>query len=824
MHSPTRSNQNDAGSFVTHEWRSARLPEPLTSLIGRDDRIAELRAFLLLPSTRLLTLIGPGGVGKTRLALAVASTFDNAGTPVVFVPLASIRDPSLVESSIGAAFGLGSSGEQSLAERLSFVLHDSPVLLLLDNFEHVVEAAPVVPRLVTLCPRLQVLATSRRPLNVSGEMVVAVSPLPTPRPGDTGVSIDQSPAVRLFVDRAAGSRPADAVDPIVDLTAIADICTRLDGLPLAIELAASRTRVLPPAELLARLERRLSLLSGGPADAPARLKSMREAIGWSYDLLTNDEQRFLRTLSVFSGGFTLEAAEAVAPIDIQDSVLELLTCLLDHSLVRRMETEAETARFTMLETIREFALEALSSHGDKAVVQDRHLAWMVDFVGSPTPDRFYEMRKPADPVLYDELNNLRLAFSWAIDRHDAPRAAQIAWGMLRIWWHYGLTSEALESIQRLIDHPEGLDPVVYATTMEWAASFAHHHGDDERAQFAAARALDMFRQLGNTLGTNLSLGTLAHSTAWSNPGAAIDLFSQAIELGHAMDDKRVLAWNLNWRSHAFIALGDVQRALSDLHAALDLFEQFQIDDEVRFDQSLAMYMTAWAWGLCGRTDLATQGAVKGLEFANRFNIGFGIFAANRVLGELARVQGNLQQAFAHLRACLLTAHREALESWKTFVIIQIAMLAQAAGDWRRAARLFGYSDGYWTRHTYADSTRSVATWGYTVDPARRAIGQEAFANEFEAGCKLTEAQALAEASGFTVPESGRSARDSILTRRERDVLTHLAEGKTNKEIADALFIGKSTVDTHVAHILDKLGVESRRAAVRAARTRRLLPE
>jgi DNA-binding CsgD family transcriptional regulator/tetratricopeptide (TPR) repeat protein len=551
---------------------------------------------------------------------------------------------------------------------------------------------------------------------------------------------------------------------------------------------------------------------------------MRDAIAWSYDLLGDDEQRLLRTLSVFSGGFTLDAVEAIAPDDEKPLVIDLLTRLIDHSLVQRTATPYGTARFTMLETIREFALDALKARDEEPSARNRHLRWMVEFVGSPTPDRFYELRGPADPSFYAELDNLRVAFNWAIDHHDAPRAAQLAWGLLRIWWHFGLTSEALESVQRLVDHPEGLDPVVNATVNEWLSAFACHHGDNERARAAATEALAKFRELDHTLGINISLATLGEATWWSDPGRAVELFSQAVEIGRGLEDRRVLAWDLHWRSYAFIALGDAQRALIDLNEAVALFEQFQVHDEVRFDQSLALNYLAWAWGLCGRIDLATDCVARGLEFSRQYNVSVGMFAANRVLGELARARGDLEQAFAHLRECLLTAHRDALESWRVCAIIQIAMVAQAAGDWQRAARLFGYAGSQWLRHNYAESSRSVSTWGYTVDLTRHALGDDAFAAGFEAGGLLTSAEAFIEASSITVPEIARSVHDSPLTRRETEVLAHLAQGKTNQEIATNLFVGKSTVDTHVAHILTKLGVESRREAINVARKRGLLNE
>jgi predicted ATPase/class 3 adenylate cyclase len=368
-------------ALTTLDARHTNLPAQPTALIGREQDVAAISTLLRRAAVRLVTLTGPGGIGKTRLSLQVAAELvEQFADGVYFVDLAPIRDPQLVSTAIAETLGVREAGNQPLLVTLKEYLRDKRMLLLLDNFEHLLDAAALVADLLAIAAQLKVLATSREMLHLRGEQEVGVDPLAVPDPAHLPAldQLSQYAAVALFIQRVQASQPSFQVSN-ANAPALAEICVRLDGLPLAIELAAARVKLFPPEALLARLSSRLALLTGGPRDLPARQQTLRHTIAWSYDLLNEAEQALFRRLGVFVGGCTIEAAEAVCNVngDLPLDVVDGLAALVDKSLVKQVEAMDGEPRFTMLETIREYALEQLAANGELEALRQRHAAFFV---------------------------------------------------------------------------------------------------------------------------------------------------------------------------------------------------------------------------------------------------------------------------------------------------------------------------------------------------------------------------------------------------------------------------------------------------------------
>jgi non-specific serine/threonine protein kinase len=767
------------------------LPAPLSAFIGRAPEVAAVADLLRRDEVRLVTLTGPGGIGKTRLATrAAAVVTDGFPDGVWLVNLAPISNTALVAPAIAQVLGVREAADEPPAARLEAFLAARNLLLVLDNFEQVVEAAPAVAALLTACRRLKVLVTSRVRLRVSGEQEYPVPPLSLPTPETAAMNeATASEAVRLFVDRARAVKP-DLALTAETAPAVAEICRRLDGLPLAIELAAARVKVLSPAALQARLGHRLALLTGGAQDLPARQQTMRAAIGWSHDLLVPEEQALFRRLAVFVGGFTLEAAEAVCqgtgrssdpcPLSSVSSVLDGIGSLVDKSLLHRTEVAADEPRYGMLETVREFGLEQLAASGEDAATRRAHAAWYMDLA-----ERTWQgVDAKADAVWLNQVeadhDNVRAALVWLEQTGDAGALLRLAGSLWPFWHRHSHRREGRGWLERALDpaRSAGVPAAVRVRPLYGAAYLARNRGDYAQATTLATDCLTVAGDLGDRRAASRALQLLAFiALAEGDYDRAASRAGEALTLSKALGDRGAwTAWVLSDLGMAAYGQGDLPRAEQVLEETLAVFRTFA--------DPFGTALTLGYLGLvgCDRGDHAGSAA----RFAESL--------------PLWQTMGN----------------RENQAEW----LAGVAALAAARDEPERAARLSGAAEALRDTLAHAFTLPERAAFERGADAARASLGAPAFAAAEEAGKTLPHDEALAEARRFlsSVTEPAAQMTEASLTPRELDVLRLLVAGQSNADVAEALAISPRTATTHVTNILAKLGVTSRReAAARALR-------
>jgi predicted ATPase/class 3 adenylate cyclase len=482
----------------TLDARPTNLPAQRTSFVGRDREVAEVTE--LLAKARVITLTGPGGTGKTRLALKVAADrLDQFPDGAFFADLSPIVDPGLVPSVIAQALVVREQAGRDLLETLADHLRDRHLLLVIDNSEQVIEAGPALARLVDEAPRLTILATSRAPFHISAEREYQVPPLTVPDPSRGGDldAVRASEAVALFTERVAAVKPGFRLTD-QNASAVAQIAARLDGLPLALELAASRLKVLTPEALLERLDQRLSLLTGGARDAPERQRTLRTTIEWSHDLLGVEEQRLFARFGTFNGGWSLEAAEAICGPGLGVEVLDGLGTLLDHSIVRQGETDDGEPRFTMLETIREFAVERLAASGEEEDLRTRHLEHFRNLAEEAGPQLTRENRGHWVARLEVDHDNLRAALDWAERTGDADAGLRTVAAVWRFWLQRGHLSEGRDRLQRILSMPEaGIRSPARARALSALGGITYWQNDYPPMRAAYREAVDIAREVGD---------------------------------------------------------------------------------------------------------------------------------------------------------------------------------------------------------------------------------------------------------------------------------------------------------------------------------------
>jgi predicted ATPase/class 3 adenylate cyclase len=688
----------------TVDARPTNLPPQRTSFVGREHEVAEVAS--LLADTQLLTLTGPGGTGKTRLALKVAADqLDRFSDGVFFADLSPIVDPALVPSVIAQALLVREEAGRDILDTLADHLRDRHLLLVLDNSEQVIEAGAAIARLVDAAPRLTVLVTSRAPFHISAEHEYQVPPLavPDPRYRDDLEVVTQSEAVALFAERASTIRPGFRVTS-QNAAAVAQIAARLDGLPLAIELAASRLKLLSAEALLERLGQRLSLLIGGARDLPERQRTLRATIEWSHDLFEPEDQRLFARLGTFNGGWTLEAAEVICGPGVSLDVLDGLGTLIDHSMVRSGEPQDDgEPRFTMLETIREFAVERLALSGEADELRRRHAERFRDLAEEAEGHLTREDRVLWLTRLEGEHDNIRAALDWAERAQDAENGLRTAAAMWRFWLQRGHLSEGRGRLERLLSLP----------------------GAEARGPVRAR-----------------ALGALGGITYWQNDYPPMRAaYEEAVDIAREVGDPKLLA-------SALLDLSSISHLEQDADGAEAILREALATAEEAGDRAL----TAELWSNIAFLEVLRDNPAGAIELRRRaieiLREEGAVWQAGQYLGGLAmitRMAGDIETARGHLREAIEIHAQDRDNLSISMSLTSLALIANDEGHHERAARLVGAAARMRDELGGGVPPEFAGRWGDPDKDARRALGEDAYRRARAEGYAMHSEEAVAYA-------------------------------------------------------------------------------
>ena len=750
---------------------ATNLPYAVSDFIGRARDISSITQ--LLKEHRLVTLTGQGGIGKTRLALEVAwKQVDAYPDGVWQIELATLSDPALLPQMVTGALGIQADGARSPIDRLVTTLRDTRLLLLLDNCEHLMVAcAQLIVTLLKACPHLQILATSREKLHLQGELPWPVSSLPLPDPQAGHAILAENDSVRLFVDRIRWHQPRFTLTP-ENASIIGAICRRLDGLPLALELAAARAAYLTLPQLAVRLDDALGVLADNSRSTPARQRTLRATLDWSYTLLDEREQALFRRLAVFASGWTLQAAESVCSSEQspEDAILSLLNHLVDKSLVQTDRTH-DAARYSLLEPVRQYAMSLLEANGEADDLRERQATYVLTFLETIEP----ELSGPRQTDWFDYLDyergNVRVALRWAVEQDRAEMALRMCAVLWRYWgirWHSA----------------EGLDWLMEARALSGACHTS-----------AWAQAA-------------LGGGELARRVLDFELSQA--LLEESLEVHRERGDSEGIAWSQIYLANALGMAGDFDRSRMHAQESLTLFRA--LGD--RLGIARALNALAEDARLFGDYTLAARYYQEALVLDRQLGDVAGIAVRRHDLGYIALHEGDVPRAVRSFRDSYFLNLQIGYQSGALSFLEGIAAAAGVAGQPERAARLYGAWEARCARPgtEFKLHPPDQAEYDRSLERVRAALSEAALTRAWASGTKLTLDQALAEALAFAAEIADTEAstsRAELLSHREREIAHLLAEGLTNHQIARTLGIAERTVDTHVSHVLRKLRISTR---------------